>query len=102
MRDEQRACKRGDGSRQQRDADRQQRQILEHVTPDRGEPRRLQEPQRRKWKALRAALDQEVNQDRRGGRREHEQGGRIQPEHGRLTACARGGNCGARDPAVCP
>jgi hypothetical protein len=42
-----------------------------------------------------------VNEDRRDGRREREQGERVQPEHGRLNACARGGNCGARDPAAC-
>ena len=64
------------------DADREQRQILEQVTANRGQPRRLEEPQRRERKALGPALDEDVDQDRRRDRGEREQRGRVQPEHG--------------------
>jgi hypothetical protein len=42
-----------------------------------------------------------VNEDRRSDRREREQGGGVQPEHGTITSAAPGGNCGARDRAAC-
>ena len=71
--DQQRSRERDHRRRKNADADREQRRILEQVTANRGQPRRLQKPQRRKRKALGPALDEDVDQDRRGDRGEREQ-----------------------------
>ena len=71
------------------------------LTADRRQPGRLQEAERRKGEALRAALDQHVDQDRRGDSREREQRRRIQPEHRAYSPRRAAGNFAARAPAAC-